>query len=37
MTDSLRAETVRINGHGGDEIEAYLAQPLDEGPSAVWW
>src|SRR5271163_4622545 len=31
MTDSLRAETVRINGHGGDEIEAYLAQPLDEG------
>jgi carboxymethylenebutenolidase len=27
----LRAETVRIGGHGGDEIEAYLAQPLDEG------
>jgi carboxymethylenebutenolidase len=31
MTDSLRAETVRITGHGGDDIEAYLAQPLDEG------
>jgi len=30
MTDSLRAETVRFMGHGGDEIEAYLAQPLDE-------
>ncbi len=25
----MRAETVRIDGHGGDEIEAYLAQPLD--------
>jgi len=31
MTDSLRAETVRLTGHGGDEIETYLAQPLDEG------
>jgi len=31
MTDSLRAETVRVTGHGGDEIEAYLAQPLDSG------
>jgi carboxymethylenebutenolidase len=31
MTDSLRAETIRMTGHGGDEIEAYLAQPLDEG------
>ncbi|HLN05173.1 MAG TPA: dienelactone hydrolase family protein [Acidimicrobiales bacterium] len=31
MTDSLRAETVRFTGHGGDELEAYLAQPLDEG------
>jgi carboxymethylenebutenolidase len=27
----LRAETVRIQGAGGDEIEAYLATPLDEG------
>ncbi|MHB8313485.1 MAG: dienelactone hydrolase family protein, partial [Candidatus Dormibacteria bacterium] len=32
MTDSLRAETVQIEGHGGDQIEAYLAQPLDGGP-----
>jgi carboxymethylenebutenolidase len=29
MTDAMRAETVRITGAGGDEIEAYLAQPLD--------
>lgn len=29
----MRAETVRITGAGGDEIEAYLAQPLgDDGP-----
>jgi carboxymethylenebutenolidase len=27
----LRAETVRIQGAGGDEIEAYLATPLDGG------
>ena len=32
MTDALRAETVRITGHQGDEIEAYLAQPLSDGP-----
>ena len=29
MTDAMRAETVTIPGAGGDEIEAYLAQPLD--------
>jgi carboxymethylenebutenolidase len=28
----LRAETVRIQGAGGDDIEAYLAVPLDETP-----
>ena len=28
----MKAETVRISGHGGDEIEAYLAQPLGSGP-----
>jgi carboxymethylenebutenolidase len=27
MSDSLRASTIQIEGHGGDEIEAYLAQP----------
>lgn len=32
MGDAMRAETVRIEGHGGDSAEAYLAQPL-EGPS----
>jgi carboxymethylenebutenolidase len=32
MTDAMRAETVRITGHGGDEVEAYLAQPLGDGP-----
>jgi carboxymethylenebutenolidase len=32
MTDALRAETVTIKGHDGDEIEAYLARPLDSTP-----
>lgn len=32
MTYDMRAQTVRITGHGGDEIEAYLAEPLGEGP-----
>jgi carboxymethylenebutenolidase len=27
----LSAETIRIRGHEGDEIKAYLAQPLGEG------
>jgi carboxymethylenebutenolidase len=31
MSDSLTATTIRITGHGGDEIEAYLAEPLDDG------
>ena len=30
MKDSLIAETISIAGHGGDEIEAYLARPLAE-------
>lgn len=29
MTDAMAAGTVRITGHGGDDIETYLAQPLD--------
>jgi carboxymethylenebutenolidase len=29
--DSLSAETIRISGHGGDEIEAYLARPAGDG------
>ncbi len=32
MDEALRAETVRITGHQGDEIEAYLAEPLGDGP-----
>ncbi|MGO9027983.1 MAG: dienelactone hydrolase family protein [Acidimicrobiales bacterium] len=32
MTDDMRAETVEITGHGGDPLEAYLAQPLDGAP-----
>lgn len=32
MYDALLAETVTITGHGGDEIEAYLARPMVEGP-----
>ena len=31
MDDNLTAEAVRIVGAGGDEIEAYLAQPQDAG------
>jgi carboxymethylenebutenolidase len=31
MTDAMRAETIAIDGHGGDSIEAYLAQPVDRG------
>src|SRR5690348_15651638 len=32
MSDSLSATTIRISGHGGDEIEAYLARPEGDGP-----
>jgi carboxymethylenebutenolidase len=32
MYDATLAETVHIAGHGGDEIEAYLARPLGPGP-----
>jgi carboxymethylenebutenolidase len=32
MNDMLTAGTVTITGHGGDEIEAYLARPLDPAP-----
>jgi carboxymethylenebutenolidase len=33
MDEALTAETVRFAGHGGDEIEAYLAVP-DDGSSS---
>jgi len=29
MKESLSAETITITGHGGDEIEAYVARPGD--------
>ncbi len=32
VADALTALTIRITGHGDDEIDAYLAQPLGEGP-----
>jgi carboxymethylenebutenolidase len=32
MTDAIQAQTVTITGHGGDEIEAYLARPLSDTP-----
>jgi carboxymethylenebutenolidase len=32
MTYDMKAETISITGHGGDPIEAYLAQPLGAGP-----
>lgn len=31
MSDAMRAETVQITGHGGDQIPAYFAQPVDPG------
>jgi carboxymethylenebutenolidase len=31
--DAIRAETVTIDGHGGESIEAYFAQPLGDGPT----
>jgi carboxymethylenebutenolidase len=30
LSEDLRAKTVKINGHGGDDVEAYLAQPEGE-------
>jgi carboxymethylenebutenolidase len=32
VADALTAETIRIAGHGGNEISAYLAQPTGHGP-----
>jgi carboxymethylenebutenolidase len=32
MYDAMMAETINISGHGGDQIEAYLARPLGPGP-----
>src|SRR4030081_2391653 len=32
MSESLCAETVVINGHGGDQVEAYLARPAGADP-----
>jgi carboxymethylenebutenolidase len=31
VRDDLKAETIQIRGHGGEQIKAYLAQPLDQG------
>ena len=30
--ESMLAETITIQGHGGDAINAYLARPLGDGP-----
>jgi carboxymethylenebutenolidase len=32
MRESLSARTVRISGHGGDEVEAHLARPDGDVP-----
>ena len=29
MTHNLLADTIAVSGDGGDEIEAYLAVPID--------
>jgi carboxymethylenebutenolidase len=31
MSDSMSTETIQIAGHGGDEIEAYVARPAGDG------
>jgi carboxymethylenebutenolidase len=33
MYDAIMAETINFTGHGGDQVEAYLARPLGPGPS----
>ena len=36
MTFDLRAETVHFEGHGNDQVEAYVARPLvDSGVGGV--
>src|SRR5580692_6402146 len=32
MYDGIMAETISLAGHGGEQIEAYLARPLGPGP-----
>jgi carboxymethylenebutenolidase len=32
VSESLCAETIRITGHGGDEVEAYIARPAGDEP-----
>ena len=32
MYDAMLAETITVRGDGGDEIEAYLARPMSQGP-----
>jgi carboxymethylenebutenolidase len=32
MSDAMSAGTVRLTGHDGDELEAYLARPDGDGP-----
>jgi carboxymethylenebutenolidase len=32
MGDTLSASTIHISGHGGEEVEAYLARPAGDGP-----
>src|SRR5581483_2854156 len=31
LSDHIQARTITITGHNGDEIEAYLAEPVDRG------
>src|ERR1700751_1102043 len=32
MYDGILAESIKLDGHGGDLIEAYFARPLGPGP-----
>jgi carboxymethylenebutenolidase len=33
MSDAMRAGTMEIEGHGGDTVQAYLAEPTDRRPA----
>ena len=37
MYDGMMAETIRLRGHGDDEITGYLARPLGPGRSRASW
>ena len=37
MYEGMLAETITMNGHNGDAINAYFARPLGSGPFPAWY